>query len=179
MISLATVLSFIKIIRLPWDGSITLLSMLPIAVFSIRHGVKNGLAVSFVYSLIQFGEGVMGGLFGWGLTPISLICCIFLDYILAYTVIGISGIFKNYGFIGQTGGTALAIFLRFVLHFFSGVFIFHSFGELWTGFSTDNTWLYSLLYNGSYMLPEIIFTVIGAAVLLKIPQSRKILLNND
>lgn len=94
MVALATVLSYIRIIKLPWGGSITLLSMLPIVVYSIKRGPALGLAASFVFSLVQFGQGVIDGLFGWGLTPVSLTACIFLDYIGAYTVIGIAGIFK-------------------------------------------------------------------------------------
>ena len=71
MVALATVLSFIRIIKMPWGGSVTLLSMLPIVIFSIKNGVKNGLIVSFAFSLVQFAQGVMDGLFGWGLTPVS------------------------------------------------------------------------------------------------------------
>ncbi len=179
MVALATVLSYIRIIKLPWGGSITLLSMLPIVVYSIRRGPALGLAASFVFSLVQFGQGVIDGLFGWGLTPVSLIACIFLDYIGAYTVIGIAGIFKNKGMAGWLGGTALAVFCRFLFHFFSGVLIWGSYGELWNGFSTDNTWLYSLLYNGAYMLPEMIFTMIGAFVLFRVPQTKKLLLENE
>ena len=175
MIALATVLSFIVVYQLPWDGSITLLSMLPICLYSIKYGVKKGLVVSFVFSLIQLIQGITKGLFGWGLTPAALIGCIFLDYILAYTVIGTAGMFRKKGAIGWVGGTVIAIFFRFVCHFISGVVIFGSFGELWEGFSTNNSWLYSLLYNGSYMLPEMIFTAIGAFVLFKIPQTKKLL----
>lgn len=82
MVALATVLSFVKIVHLPWGGSITLLSMLPIIVFSIKRGVANGLAASFVFALIQFIQGCADGLFGWGLTPVALVACIFIDYIL-------------------------------------------------------------------------------------------------
>ena len=54
MVALATVLSFVKIVHLTWGGSDTLLSMQPIIVFSIKRGVANGLAASFVFALIQF-----------------------------------------------------------------------------------------------------------------------------
>lgn len=85
MVALATVLSLIKIYKLPWGGSVTLLSMLPIIVFSIRRGVLNGLGASFVYSLIQLGFGiVLDGLLGWGLTPGMLIACMVFDYIFAF-----------------------------------------------------------------------------------------------
>ena len=175
MVALAAVLSFIRVYRLPWGGSITLLSMLPIAVYSIKRGLKAGFAASFVFSLFQLFQGITDGLFGWGLTPVMLIACILLDYVLAYTSLGIAGICRNDGAAGWLGGTILAVYIRFLFHFLSGVVIWHSYGELWNGFSTDNTVLYSLLYNGSYMLPEMIFTGIGAYVLFKVPQTRKLL----
>ena len=170
MIALATVLSFIRVVKLPWGGSITLLSMLPIVLFSIRRGIKSGLTVSFLFALIQFIQGIMDGMFGWGLPPGSLIACIFLDYLLAFTVLGLAGLFRHKGVTGWISGIALAILLRFTMHFLSGVIIWQSFGQLWGDFFTENTVLYSLLYNGAYMLPEMIFTIIGAVVLLKMPK---------
>ena len=175
MIALATVLCYIRIIKLPWGGSVTLLSMLPIIIFSIKYGAKQGMFASFVFSLIQFGQGVMDGLFGWGLTPAMLIACILLDYIGAYSVIGVAGVFRNKGFKGWIGGTILAVFLRYVVHVLSGIVIWHSIGSIWESFSTDNEVIYSLVYNGAYMLPEMIFTLIGAIALLKIPQTKKII----
>ncbi|MBR4776971.1 MAG: energy-coupled thiamine transporter ThiT [Lachnospiraceae bacterium] len=174
MLALATALSFIQIYKLPWGGSITLLSMLPIVLYSIRRGLKAGLAVSFLFSLIQLFQGIMDGLFGWGLTPGMLVACIFIDYIFAFTVLGFGGLFRKKGTAGWIGGIALAIALRFVMHFLSGVIIWKSFGELWEGFSTESSVLYSILYNGSYMLPELIITVVAAVVLLNVPQVRSL-----
>ncbi|MBQ8781818.1 MAG: energy-coupled thiamine transporter ThiT [Oscillospiraceae bacterium] len=177
MVALATVLSYVRIIKLPWGGSVTLLSMLPIIVFSVKRGVKYGMAASFLFSLIQLGQGIaVDGIFSWGLTPLTLIACIMLDYVGAYSVIGLGGIFREKGTSGILTGTILAVFLRFAVHFTSGVVIWHSFGQLWDGFSTDNTWLYSLLYNGAYMLPELVFTAVGAAVIFSVPQTKKIIL---
>ena len=176
MVAMAFVLSYIKIFRLPWGGSITLLSMLPISIFSIKRGIKAGLFAAFVSALLQLGQGIIAdGLLVWGLTPIMLISCIFLDYIGAYTVIGMAGIFRKNGLGGRLAGTALAVLIRYILHIVSGAVIFHSSGMIWEAFSTDNEWLYSTLYNGAYMLPEMIFTVIGAAVLLKVPQIKKLI----
>lgn len=175
MIALATVLSFIRIYNLPWGGSITLLSMFPIVMFSIRRGLKNGLTASFLYSVIQFGQGIADGLFGWPLSPTMLIACIFLDYIFAYSVIGVAGIFRNFDAKGWIAGTVTALSIRFLCHFLSGAVIFKSFGQLWDGFSTENVWLYSFIYNGSYMFPEILITSISAFLLFRIPQTRKLL----
>ena len=172
MIALATVLSLVKVFSLPWGGSVTLLSMLPICLFSVHYGVKKGLAVSFLFSLVQLFFD-LGEVLAWGLTPLILIACFLFDYIAAFTVLGFAGMFRSKGVPGWITGTAMAVFFR--LHFLSGVVIWRSVGELWNGFSTDNPWLYSLCYNGAYMLPELIFTCIGAFMLYKVPQLRKLL----
>ena len=179
MIALATVLSFIRVYKLPWGGSVTLLSMLPIFVYSIRWGIKPGFLVAFAYSLVQFFQGIMDGLFGWGLTPGMLIACIVLDYIGAFTVLGIAGILRSKETTGSIIGIVIATALRFLFHFLSGVVIWHSFGALWDGFSTENQVLYSLLYNGSYMLPELVITIIGAVILLSLPETKKLLLDTE
>jgi thiamine transporter len=168
MVALSTALSFIKIWNMPWGGSITLLSMLPVALVSIMYGLKEGLFTSFVYACIQLVFGItMDGLFAWGLTAGMLTACIILDYIAAFTVIGFAGIFRNKGIAGIMGGTIFAVLLRFVCHLLSGVFVFASAGKLWEGFETSNTWLYSFVYNACYMLPEIILTAIGAFFVYK------------
>jgi thiamine transporter len=179
MIALATVLSYIRVYKLPWGGSITLLSMLPIALYSVKNGIANGLKVSFLFSLIQLGQGVIDGLFAWGLTPASLIGCILFDYIFAFTVLGLAGIFRKKGEVGWIVGTVLVLLLRFACHFTTGVLIWKTFGELWEGFSTDNVYLYSLLYNGSYMLPEIILTSIGAVVIFRIPVIHRMIMDKE
>ncbi len=178
MVALATALSFIRIIKMPWGGSVTLLSMLPIMIFAIRRGFAAGMACSFVYSLVQFGQGIMDGLFGWGLTPGMLVACIFLDYILAFTAIGLAGSFRSMDLKGWIAGVVLASVVRFFIHFLSGCLIWQSFGALWGDFFTENTFLYSFLYNGAYMLPETVFTLIGAVILLRAPQTRKFILND-
>lgn len=176
MTALATVLSLVKVFEFPWGGSITLLSMLPIIIFGVKHGVKEGLAVSFLYSVIQLGLGItLSGLLGWGLTPAALAACILVDYILAFSVLGLAGMLRSKGFKGQIAGAATAIALRFICHVASGIFIFASCGLLWDGFSTENIPLYSVLYNGAYMLPELVFTLIAAAILFKLPQTRKLI----
>ena len=177
MVAMATVLCFIRLYKLPWGGSVTLLSMLPICIYSIRRGVKWGMAASFVFSLIQLIQGMVDGLFGWGLTPGALVACILLDYVLAYSAIGLAGMFGKKGFSGQICGIVVAVVIRFFIHFLSGCLLWKSYGALWSGFETDNTYLYSLLYNGAYMLPELIITVIGAVILLSIPATKKAILS--
>ncbi len=174
MVALATVLSFVKVVKFPWGGSITLLSMLPITVYGVKWGIKAGMLVSVLYAIIQLLQGIMlDGLLGWGLTPVALISCIMLDYILAFSPLGLSGIFRKKGIAGWLGGISFTIVIRYVSHLISGAAIFHSAGMLWEGFVTDNEWLYSAVYNAAYMLPELLFTVIGASVLLSAPVIKK------
>ena len=175
MVALAFILSFLKIVNFPWGGSITILSMLPIVVFSLRYGAKYGFAVSFVYSVLQLVQGiVVDGIFAWGLTPMTLIAVIFLDYLLPFTLLGAAGFFNNGKFTTVIAGTVVSVMFRFVCHYLSGVFIWKTVGEL-LGISTTSPYLYSLLYNGAYMIPEMIFTAIGAVILFKTPQMRKLL----
>ncbi len=168
LLALAVALSYVKLFTLPFDGSITLLSMLPIAVAAIRFGVGQGLCVAFAYSWFQI---LQGGVFAWGLTPVMLIGSLLLDYIVAFTVLGLAGLFRRYGLVGAVGGVALACGLRFLSHFVAGVVLwanfeeFVAFGQEWVG----RPWLYSLCYNGVYMLPETVFTVIGAYFVLRTP----------
>ncbi len=132
------------------------------------------MVVSLVFALIQFAQGIMDGLFGWGLSPLMLIACILLDYLLAFSVLGIAGLFRKQGIVGWIIGIVIAVGLRFVCHFLSGVVIWQSFGELWEGFTINNPILYSFIYNGCYMLPEMIFTVAGAVALLKTPVGKQL-----
>ncbi len=83
--------------------------MLPCAMVSIMFGLKWGFAAAFVESVVQLAFGVtMDGILGWGLTPAMLIGTLLFDYILAFTVIGFAGIFRNKGYIGICVGTGLA-----------------------------------------------------------------------
>lgn len=175
MVALSAGLSFIKIIDFPWGGSVTLLSMLPVIFFSIKRGVKAGFTASFVYALFQLFQGALDGVFGWGLTPLMLCICILCDYIGAFAILGIAGLFRKKGLVGCISGTALAIVGRFLFHFAGGIVVWGTIGKIWDTFSTDNKVIYSLVYNGAYMLPELVLTIIGAVILLLTPQIKKLL----
>ncbi len=175
-IALATGLSFIKVYELPLGGSITLLSMLPIVMLSVMLGIKWGLISAFAYAVIQMLLGLPAVL-SWGLSPLTLVGTILFDYIIAFTVLGFGGTFAKKGYFGICLGTVLAVFLRFVSHFISGYVIFANFEpfEVFGETITGNAFLYSLCYNGSYMLPELIITTIAAVVLFRLPQINKLI----
>ena len=168
MIALATVLSLVKIITMPLGGAVTLLSMLPLCTLSIKHGIKVGFAASFVYSILQLLLD-LGAVMSWGLTPLVLIMCFLLDYILAFSSLGIAGIFRNKGRIGYCLGIALAMFLRFLSHFASGYFLFTTWEDGMSPF------VYSIAYNGAYMAPELLFTAAATLIISATPAFKKIL----
>ncbi len=168
-VALASVLSLIKVYKLAMGGSVTLLSMLPIVMLGVFLDVRWALAASFLYSLVQLGFGItMDGVLGWGLTPLALIGTIFLDYLIPFTLLGLAGIFRKKGIVGIVAGTVLVMAMRFICHFISGVIIF----DIWCEW--DSVWFYSLCYNGSFMLPELIITAIASGVIFALPSIQKL-----
>lgn len=174
MVALATVLSLFQFNKLPFGGSVTLLSMFPIILFSIRWGLKGGLLASFVYAVLQLMLDI-GNVVGWCQTVGILIACILMDYLVPFTLLGLGGLFRKKGFAGWISGTALVILLRFAAHYLSGVYVWKSFGEI-LGMNIESPYLYSLIYNGAYMVPELIFTLVAAIIFFKIPQTKQVLL---
>jgi thiamine transporter len=138
-ISLATVLSLIIIYTMPQGGSITLASMVPILWLSLRRGAKIGIISGILYGIIQFI------LLPYAIDPIQVL----LDYPLAFGVLGIAGFFQNRPIIGATIGVTS----RFTLHFIAGLFF-------WAPVYAPelNPFIYSSVYNGSYILPESIIS---------------------
>lgn len=175
MVALAVVLSFIKFKFLPFGGSITLVSMMPIMIYSIRHGVAWGMLASLIYALIQMFLD-LGEVIGWGLNVTMLIGCLLFDYIIAFSVLGLAGMFRNKNVAGGLAGIIVAIILRYISHVISGFVIFKSAGLIWEGLEINNSLLYSLAYNATYLLPEMVFSVIVAVILFSIPQTKKIIL---
>ena len=177
MVGLATSLSMIPVVKLPLGGTITLLSMLPIVAVSLNFGIAWGFACAFVFSGAQLILGITSsGLLGWGLSGGQLAGCIALDYFAAYTVLGTAGIFGRKKPLAPVYGTALALFLRFLCHFASGYIIFANFEqfELFGKAFVGRPILYSVCYNGFYMLPETVVTCIAVFVLAKIRFFEKI-----
>ncbi|MBQ1183397.1 MAG: energy-coupled thiamine transporter ThiT [Clostridia bacterium] len=169
LIALGSVLSLIKVYEMPLGGSVTLLSMLPIVMIPLMYGTSWGLVGAFMYSAVQLMFGIfIDGLLGWGLSLGYVIGAIIFDYLLAFTVLGFAGVFKNLGVKGIVLGIVLAMVLRFLSHLVSGGIFFAS----WTDW--DNVWLYSICYNGAYMLPEMVITSLSAVLVFKNPQIKRL-----
>ncbi len=179
MIALGTVLSLIKVYEAPFGGSVTLLSMAPVIFVSFRRGIGVGLATGFVYSMIQILLGLAN--IGWVPDLLGKFLCIFLDYILPFTALGFAGIFRNLKFfknertnamITSLLGTLLVTLFRFGCHILSGVVIWYALDLVW--YADDPThivnqyssWIFSIVYNAGFMVPEILETCIGVPLLI-------------
>ena len=167
MIAVGTVLAQIKIFTMPYGGSVTLVSMLPFILVSFRHGVKWGLFTGFINGILQLITGFYApptGTFG------ALVAMVLLDYLLAFMALGLAQCFakpfKN-RLYGACVGTAAVCFLRFVCSFLSGALIWGSYQSYYEWAAGLSVWEYSFIYNGSYMLPEMIITTICVFLLVK------------
>jgi len=157
MVALATALSYVKLFELPQGGSVCI-GMLPIFLYCVRWGLKDGLICGFAYGLLQL---IFDGAYAWGWTSMLL------DYLVAFAVLGFAGLFfrrEN----GVFAGTVLGCVLRFIVHFISGVTIYRIYEptELFNTTYT-NPYLYSAAYNGSYVAIDMVLCLVIFAVLYK------------
>lgn len=170
MVAIATVLSLIKI-DLPFGGGVTIVSMLPIVLISHRHGWKWGVITAFVYSLIQLLLGLDN--VGYAESFAMAVGVILLDYVIAYTFIGLSGVFDRVFTdrskpTGIMVGVAVTFCLRFVCHYITGVWIWGAWmPEEFMNMPMTSPWIYSALYNGWYMLAELVLTEIVVLLIYK------------
>ncbi len=178
---------------MPFGGQLTLVSMLPIVLISYRHGVRWGLTAGFGYALVQMALGAntvtaafQPGYFGDGtLIGRALIMCLF-DYILAYTLLGLGGIFRSvvkHGGMALMAGSLVALGGRYLAHIVSGYVLFSGWAEWFftqEGFPAWGVELvaqlspellgltYSVVYNGMYMIPEMLLTAVAAVLVARI-----------
>ncbi|MCD8065915.1 MAG: energy-coupled thiamine transporter ThiT, partial [Oscillospiraceae bacterium] len=167
MIAVAYVLSFIKLYQMPLGGSVTL-EMIPLIIMGLRNGVKWGCLTGFVHGLLQMIMGFSNVMYCP--TLLSQIGCILMDYLLAYTALGLAGAFaKPFGERHMTGaivGTVVCGALQFLCSFISGWLVWGSYYES-IGISGTALMVYSLTYNGSYMLPNTILAALVVALLYR------------
>ena len=156
-IALAQVISYLKLFELPQGGSITL-GMLPIFIYCARWGFGPGMMASIAYSLLQL---FLDGAYAWGWQSVIG------DYILAFSLLGVAGLFsKNtYGFFI---GTVVGSVARFLSHYVTGATVWAIYmPEKFFGMTMTTPWLYSALYNGSFMLIDMLLCLLVGALLWK------------
>lgn len=198
LLAVAIVLELVSkmfIPEFPFGGQLTLVSMLPVVLISYRHGVKWGLVGAFAYALLEMAIGtktVMAAFqpdyFGEGVQIVNALIMCLLDYVIAFTVLGLGGIFRdriqNAG-VALMAGSLVALGCRYLAHIASGYILFAGYAQWFftqDGFPAWGTALvqslspdglglaYSVVYNGMYMIPEMILTAVVALFLARIPK---------
>lgn len=197
LLAVAIVLELVSkmvIPEMPFGGQITLVSMLPVVLISYRHGVKWGLVSGLTYALLEMALGAktvaaafQPGYFGDDVMLLNAFIMCALDYLVAFTVLGLGGIFRHR--IEKPGtallaGAAVALSARYLAHIASGYILFSGWAEwfftqegfpawgatLVANLSSDALGLmYSVVYNGIYMIPEIILTMLASVLLARVP----------
>ena len=160
LLAMALVLNYLsKVVfaNMPNGGSVSL-AMFPILFYAHRWGVGRGLLIGFAYGTLDM---LLDGGYAWGWQSILL------DYLLAYTALGLGGIFRGKRW-GIFPGIALGCAGRFAVHYFSGVTIYKILAPTEVeGFGVfANPHLYSLVYNGVYMVPNMVIAMVIAALLV-------------
>ena len=179
----------------PFGGQITIVSMLPVVLISYRHGVRWGLVASCTYALLEMALGAknvaaafLPGYFGDGTMILKAILMCLLDYVVAFTVLCLGGVFRNR--IRKPGlsllcGSLVALGARYLTHIASGCILFSGWAEWFFTQEGFPAWgaqlvealspeglglVYSAVYNGMYMIPEMIFTAVAAVLLARVPK---------
>ena len=194
---LAMVCALIPFLNLPFGGGFTVASMLPVVIISYMYGMKWGFFSAAIYSVIQIvmdlylGKGsTLLALFmpnsedymGIG----AAIAILIIDYLVAYTLLGFGGAFRKMKnkTLALTLGVVLALSLRYLAHIVSGYIFYGAWAEWF--FTQDNFYaiggwildtfsgeglaiIYSIFYNGLYMIPEIIITAVAAVIVSRLP----------
>ncbi|MBQ0126262.1 MAG: energy-coupled thiamine transporter ThiT [Clostridiales bacterium] len=195
-----TVSGLIPFLNLPFGGTVTVASLLPIIIVAYMYGVKWGAFTAFSYSLLRVALSLMQGasgavtalfLPGSDFTVVKALAIVFLDYIAAYSVLFVGGLFRKMK--SQTAalllGSIVALICSLAFHVISGAVFY---GEWAEWFFTETSFanlkisaaimenagaslglVYSLIYNSCYMIPETVITAICAAFVSRIPQIKK------
>ena len=159
LVAAAQVLSLVKLYEFPQGGSVTA-AMFPVLLYAVRWGLGRGLLVCFAYGLLDM---LLGGGYAWGWQSILL------DYLVAYTALAVGGFFRGKAW-GIFPCVAIGCLGRFAVHYFSGITLYRILeptgieGLEGLGVFT-NPHVYSIVYNGVYMLPNTVIALVLAAVL--------------
>ena len=154
-IAMSFALSYLKIVEMPYGGSITVASLLPLMIYSYMFGVRKGVFAGMIYGILQAFQDT------YILHPAQFL----LDYPAAFAAIGLAGMFAEnrrlkYPQVRFALGAIVAGTGRFLMHFISGIFAFGAFAP-----EGQPVVLYSLLYNLGYVFTDIaIVVVVGVLV---------------
>ena len=166
MVALSLALSYLKIpIGLAFGGfggSIDLV-MIPLIIFAIHRGLSWGLGAGLVFGTLKYFFA-SGTAINWE--------SMLLDYSIAYMFVGFAALMRGKRLGGKAWAFPLSALIgcvcRFVIHFISGVTIYAEyFEDVFMGIGGLTPVTYSVLYNGTYMLPNTVLAVILCFLLRK------------
>ncbi|WP_366924685.1 energy-coupled thiamine transporter ThiT [Metallumcola ferriviriculae] len=147
LVGLAMALNMLKLFEMPQGGSVSL-EMIPIFILAIRWGTGTGLIGGLLFGV---GQLLLGAKIYYPMQAL-------LDYPIAFTLLGLTGLWRKHFYFGITAATLA----RGFAHVLSGVIFFAEYTPV-----GQNVWIYSLIYNGSYLLPELVLSVSVMAILTK------------
>ncbi|MCR4725642.1 MAG: energy-coupled thiamine transporter ThiT [Clostridia bacterium] len=155
-VAMSFALSYLRIVKMPQGGSITVASLLPLMIYAFMFGVKKGVFVGMVYGLLQAIQDT------YILHPAQFV----LDYPAAFACIGLAGLFVSLGVLNKIPqlqfalGAIVAGVGRFLMHFISGIFAFGAFAPEGTPVP-----LYSLTYQCFYVFPDLAICIVVGVIL--------------
>ncbi len=156
--ALSGTLYIIRPFSLPYGGSVTLGSMVPVMWLSLRRGVRVGFVAGAIFGLLALLIDVMLLPYSPITNPVQVI----LEYPIAFGVLGLTGLFHRKTAPFAVVGAAISVLVKFLLHFTAGlIFWTYTFPEGW------NPVVWSAVYNGSFLLPEFIISAILLYVLVE------------
>ena len=197
LLAIAIVLELVSkmfIPEMPFGGQVTFVSMLPVVLISYRHGCRWGLVSGIAYAMIEMLLGAktvaaafQPGYFGDGTMIVNAFIMCLLDYLVAFTALGLGGCFRSR--IKHPGkalccGSLVALGTRYASHVASGYILFSGWAEWfftqegfpgWGAALVESLspgmlgFVYSLVYNGMYMVPEMILTAAVAVFIARVP----------
>ena len=176
MVALAFALSCAQLFKMPLGGSVTVASMLPIMLIGVKYGNPIGLSCAFVYSLLQCAQALVeSNVFPYCETSTTLVVCVLFDYLVPFTILGFSGIFRKHPIFKSDDGNivlgmSLVVLVRFICHFITGVVI-------WGQWAPDGMgkFIYSFLYNGTYLSLDFIICILITVYILKNSEIKRLI----
>lgn len=154
-IALSFALSYLRIVKMPQGGSITVASLLPLMIYSFMFGTKKGVFAGMIYGIMQAVQDT------YILHPAQFL----LDYPVAFAAIGLAGAFANLKSLDKLPqvqfalGAIVAGVGRYVSHLLSGIFAFGAFAP-----EGQPVFVYSLTYQAAYVLPDLLIVIVAGLI---------------
>jgi thiamine transporter len=159
--ALSAVLYAVRPFSLPFGGAVTLGSMVPVMFLSLRRGIRVGVIAGAIFGALALPIDVITlGASSIIVTPLQ----VFLEYPLAFGIIGLTGMFHRKTVLFAVAGAGINVFIRFLVHYFVGVYVWYYVYAFPAGYGQ---YVWPAVYNGSFLLVEFIISAVLLAVLVK------------